>query len=516
MKFTCPSCKKDFEAERPPTGYALHCPSCRYTFSDTDSTILDEDRAHRSESLQTGTILAGFRLEGVVGRGAMGVIYKATQLSLNRTVALKVLPSAFADNKKFVDRFHEESGALSALSHPNVVTIFDRGHVGRTYFFVMEYVDGPCLRDILNGPIGAEQFLRIAKGTAAALSYAHEQGVVHRDIKPSNIMLTSRGEVKIADFGLAGIMRQEQADSATGRPTVMGTPAYMSPEQKRDSLKVDGRTDIYSAGIVFYEALAGMKPELPLTRPPSSIAPSADPRFDPIVERCLQEDPDERYQSAQELLLDLERVEAELLRAPPCPRCGKLNPVRAEVCEHCGADLDELFDVCPECMGKNRREVRRCLHCGADLERGRTIITQKVSLMLEQADKLRLGGNFTEALEILDEVDAIEGRAFEEERQRAKLLREKTVAERLKAARTAYREGRRMLSEQRFREAIELFKSVPPDIKDTTREIKAARQMQARLAAEMRSQATINLVLLAVGLVMVVAIALFALKNLLP
>jgi predicted Ser/Thr protein kinase len=513
MNFTCPSCATEFEAERPKGGHAVQCPSCRYTFADEDSTILDLNPPPKTDSLEAGRVLAGFRVEEAIGRGAMGVIYKATQLSLDRIVALKVLPTAFADNEKFVDRFHKESGALSALSHPNVVTIFDRGHVGRTYFFVMEYVDGPSLRDVLEGPTDVYQFVRLAKGTAAALAYAHEQGVVHRDIKPSNIMLTSRGEVKIADFGLAGIMREEQADASTGRPTVMGTPAYMSPEQKRDSLRVDGRSDLFSAGIVFYEALAGVKPEMPLTRPPSSIAPTADPRLDPIVERCLKESPDDRFQSAQELLLDLERFEADLRRAPPCPSCGENNPVRAEVCTHCGADLEELFDVCPECMGKNRRDVRRCLHCGADLERGRTIITQKVTLMLEQADKLRLGGNFAEALQILDEVDTIEGRAFEEERQRAQLLRQTTTAERTKAAKTAYREGRRMLAERRFREAIDLFKAVPADIRDTTKEIEAARRLQAEMAAQMRSQAHTNLALLILGLVAIVVVVAWVLLR---
>jgi predicted Ser/Thr protein kinase len=511
MKFTCPSCKREFDASRPDTGQAVRCPDCRYTWADTDSTILDLEQQPRGDVLAPGRVLAGFRVEELIGRGAMGVIYRATQLSLDRTVALKVLPAAFADNERFVDRFHKESGALSALSHPNVVTIFDRGHVGRTYFFVMEYVDGPSLRDVLEGPIDVHQLVRIAEGCAAALSYAHEQGVVHRDIKPSNIMLTSRGEVKIADFGLAGIMRQEQADASNGRPTVMGTPAYMSPEQKRDSLRVDGRSDIFSIGIVFYEALAGMKPVLPLDRLPSAVAQTADPRLDPIVERCLKESPDERYQTAGDLLADLKHFEDELNRAPHCPACGKYNPVRSLVCVHCGADMDEIFDLCPECMGKNRKEVRRCLHCGADLERGRTIVTQRVALMLEQADKLRLGGNFTEALELLNDLDGIEGRAFEEERSRATLLRQKTVSERLRAAKTAYREGRRMLSERRFREAIDLLKSVPADIKDTSKEVAAARQMQAQLAAQVRSQGITNLVLIGVMFVVIVVIVLVVL-----
>jgi hypothetical protein len=293
----------------------------------------------------------------------------------------------------------------------------------------------------------------------------------------------------------------------------MGTPAYMSPEQKKNSLTVDGRSDIYSAGVVFYEVLTGTKPVRPVDRMPSEVSSAVDPRLDTIVTRCLAEDPGERYQSADQLLEDLEAFEAEWRAAPGCPACGKVNPVRFETCRYCGESLEKLFDICPECKAKIRHDVRRCLQCGADLERGRTLVTRKVTLMLDQADRLRLDGDYVEALQILEDVRAIEGRAFSAERERARVLRDKTIAERLKAAKTAYAEARRMLREKRFKEAIALLRDVPPDIKDTTKEIETCRKLQAQLAAQMRSQSTFNLILLALGLILVIVMAVIALRS---
>ncbi len=512
MEFICPSCKGAFEAARPDSGEVLRCPHCEYRFADDDPTVVDEAQPLRADNLPPSTNVAGFRVDELIGRGSMGVVYRATQLSLDRTVALKVLPPNFADNEKFVERFYEESGALSALNHPNIVTIYERGHMGKTYFFAMEYVDGPPLRDMLEEPLDVRALLHIAKGTASALSYAHARGVVHRDVKPSNIVLNSRDEVKIADFGLAGLIRQDSSVSEAGstHAAVMGTPAYMSPEQKQNSLAVDGRSDIFSAGVVFYEAMAGQKPEIPLERSPSEVEPTADPRLDPIVARCLEQKAEDRYQTADELLADLERISAEIADAPCCHECGTLNPVRFEVCKECGADLDELFDICPECKGKNRREVRACLHCGTDLEKGRTLITSKVTMMLDQADQLRLNGNYIEALDILEEVQAIEGRAFEAERERARVLRKTTVAERLRQAKSDYAEARRLVQQGRFQEAIELFERVPADIKDTTKEIQTARELKARLAAELRNQSTTNLILLLLCLVLAIVVVLLA------
>jgi len=512
MKFSCPGCKNEFQGQRPKGDALLTCPSCGREFADKDATVADSLGPLAAGGVGPGKQLGGFRIEEKVGTGAMGEVYKAIQLSLDRTVALKVLPAVFADRPAFVRRFHDESMALSALNHPNVVTIIERGNVGKIYFFVMEYVDGPALGQLMSRQFTVEEFLKIAKGTAAALSYAHKQGVVHRDIKPSNMMLTRDFEVKIADFGLAGLMAQEKRalESNGERPRRMGTPAYMSPEQRANPLQVDGRTDIYAAGVVFYEVLTRKRPEIPLRQMPSEVSKTADPRLDRIVAKCLQVSPDDRYQNAGELLSDLESFESELQRAPRCPTCGKLSPVRFQRCMHCDENLERFFDVCPECKHKNRREVRHCLSCGVDLEKGRTLISDKVSMMLDQADRLRLNGDFDQALHILEEVQAVEGKSFEAHRQRALALREKTLDERREAAKRAYEEGKRLVREHRFREAIELLKSVPADIKDTSGAIRAALQLQARIAAERKSETTTNLIVFAIGIVLVMVIVFFA------
>ncbi|MHC4591485.1 MAG: protein kinase domain-containing protein [Planctomycetota bacterium] len=506
MRFTCPECQSEFESERPPDNTRLKCPACGSEFADPDATVVDETGPLAAGGVGPGKELGGFRIEEKIGTGAMGEVYRATQLSLNRTVALKVLPSVFAERPAFVKRFHDESMALSALNHPNVVTIIERGNIGSIYFFVMEHIDGPPLQEIMSGAFSVEQFLTIAKGTAAALGYAHRRGIVHRDIKPSNIMLTGEQGVKIADFGLAGLMEQERRafGSDTQRPRRMGTPAYMSPEQKADPLDVDGRTDVYAAGVVFYELLSDQRPEVPLRQMPSELHNEADPRLDHIVARCLQESRDDRYQTAEELLEDLERFESELRRAPRCPSCGELSPVRFLRCTHCDRDLEHLFDMCPECKHRNRREVRHCLNCGVDLAKGRTLVSNRVSMMLDQADRLRLNRHFDEAMHILDEVQAVEGKAFEEERRRAEVLRDRVFAERREAARRAYEEGKRLIRERRFREAIERFKSVPQDVRDTSAAVRAAMQLQAHIAAQRKSAATVNLAFLAIGIIVVV------------
>jgi len=510
MKFCCPNCQTRFEADAPEKGELLQCPECGSRFEDPDQTVLDEQGPLAAEGLLPGKRLGGFVIEDRIGFGGMGEVYKATQLSLDRIVALKVLPPAFAERPLFVRRFYEESTALSALNHPNIVTIYERGNVGRFYYFAMEFVDGMPLHLITWNPADVQQFLNVAKGTAAALSYAQERGVVHRDIKPANIMLSRRNETKITDFGLASLMADDKGreEGSSHRPVAMGTPAYMSPEQKKDPGAVDSRTDIFSTGMVFYELLTGRRPDVPLETPPSQVHQMPDPRLDHIVVRCLQQDPEDRYQSAGELLHDLEEFERELLGAPPCPECGRLNPVRSEVCIYCGADLEELFDICPECKRKNRREVRYCLYCGVDLEKGRTIMSRKVGMMLDQADRLRLDGNHNEALEMLEEVQGIQGRVVEHERQRAKSLHETILMERRETAEKAYQEAARLLKLQQFREAIELFKRVPQDIRDTSGEIKRAKRLQARLAAERRSQATTNLILIAVGLLILLVLLL--------
>ncbi len=510
MRFTCPECELDFEGPRPDDDVHVKCPECGTQFTDVDATVMDDLGPLAAGGVQAGKELGGFRIGEKIGTGAMGEVYEAVQLSLDRRVALKVLPSVFAERPAFVKRFYEESMALSALNHPNIVSIIERGNVGKIYFFVMEYVDGRPLQELMEEPLDVEFFLKVAKGTAAALDYAHKHDVVHRDIKPANIMVTDDVQVKVADFGLAGLMAQERRAAMTGarQPRRMGTPAYMSPEQKRNPLEVDGRTDLWAAGIVFYELMAGQRPDLPSRKMPSELTQTADPRLDPIVARCLMDDPADRYQSAADLMLDLTRVENELQRAPRCPACGELSPVRFVRCAKCDESLEEFFDVCPDCKHKNRREVRHCLQCGVDLERGRTIVGTKISMQLEQADRYRLQGRFPEALQMLTQVEGVQGRAFEQDRQRAALLRDKVHAERREAAKRDFADAKRMVREHRFKEAVELLRKVPTDIKDTGEAVKATLQLQARLAAERKSESTMNLAMIAVFFTIVVIILL--------
>jgi hypothetical protein len=164
-------------------------------------------------------------------------------------------------------------------------------------------------------------------------------------------------------------------------------------------------------------------------------------------------------------------------------------------------------------MSKNRREVRHCLNCGVDLERGRTLVSNKVAMMLDRADQLRLSGHFTEALQVLEEVAAVEGKPFEQERERARVLHRRVLEERRETALRAYRQGTRMVRERRFREAIELLKTVPKDIKDTQGVIETATRLQAELLAQRKSQATANLIFLVVGLTLVFALMLAALIS---
>jgi serine/threonine protein kinase len=182
-----------------------------------------------------------FQILECLGRGGMGVVYKARQKSLNRIVAIKILAPAGVEDPRFASRFATEAELLAKLSHPNIVTIHDFGETGGLYYLVMEYIGGVNLRDLLReGKMPPEQALAIVPPVCEALQYAHERGIVHRDIKPENILLDRDGRVKIADFGIAAL-----TGAAADRS---GTPAYMAPEQRAAASMVDHRADIYALG----------------------------------------------------------------------------------------------------------------------------------------------------------------------------------------------------------------------------------------------------------------------------
>ena len=255
--------------------------------------------------------IPGYRLEKLVGKGGMGEVHRAVQLSLGRVVAVKILSGELAADPTFVARFDKEAAALATLSHPNVVSIVDKGKAENTYYLVMEYVDGPSLREVMRSPLldipGA---LRIIMEIARAIDYAHSRGVVHRDLKPENILFDEQagGIAKVTDFGLATFFDDSKLTSrfnVTETHVSMGTLSYMAPEQRVDAKNADHRADVYSLGVMLYELLVG---EVPIGTfdPPSQRRPGTDKRLDNIVLRCLKPSPADCYQRVADLMLDLE------------------------------------------------------------------------------------------------------------------------------------------------------------------------------------------------------------------
>ena len=255
-------------------------------------------------------LIPGYRLEALIGQGGMGQVYRATQLSLGRTVAIKLLSTELAKDDSFVARFDKEAAALAALSHPNIVSILDKGRTPETYYLVMEFIDGSSLREVMSSPVlDPAASLRVTLQVCRAMEYAHGRGVIHRDLKPDNVLFDEQagGIPKVSDFGLAAFRDKDTAERfhLTESHIVMGTVAYMAPEQKVDASKADHRADIYSLGLILYELLVGELPsgnfELPSRR-----KPGLDKRVDLVVARCLKATAEERYQSATELIADLE------------------------------------------------------------------------------------------------------------------------------------------------------------------------------------------------------------------
>lgn len=273
----------------------------------------------------TGLTLGDFQVERMLGRGGMGEVYLARQISLNRQVALKVLRPDLLTKQNYLRRFEAEATAVAKLNHPNIVHIYTLGNEDGYRFIAMEYVQGTNLRDYLTkkGALDYPLALSIMKQAGIAVEAAGEIGLVHRDIKPENILLTRKGQVKIADFGLCRDLDAAHVD-LTQPGVTMGTPLYMSPEQAQGHLS-DHRSDLYSLGVTFYHMLAGQPPfrgESPvaialkhLKDTPVSLVihrPDIRPELDQLVLKLMEKNPADRYQSAAEMLRDLSRVKEAL------------------------------------------------------------------------------------------------------------------------------------------------------------------------------------------------------------
>ena len=269
-------------------------------------------------------IVGGFEIMAKVGEGGMGRVFKALQLNLDRTVALKILPSNLAKDETYLERFYREARAAAKLRHPNIVSAIDVGCSDGHHYFAMEFVRGKSLSRILRerGRLPQPEAVEIVRQVALGLAHAHQSGIVHRDIKPSNIMVSRDGQAKLCDLGLA--RRDDVDESGLLEPgKTVGSPKYMAPEQARAGGEVDARSDLYSLGVTFFRALAGCLPfdgdnarefmRKHVAEPAPDVRvfePEVSPAVAAVVARLLHKDPVQRYQNAAELTVAIEEAAA--------------------------------------------------------------------------------------------------------------------------------------------------------------------------------------------------------------
>jgi len=343
--------------------------------------------------------IEGFEIIKLIGVGGMGMVLEANQISLDRKVAIKILPPKLATIPDFVSRFKTEATALAKLRHPNIVTIFDRGHIGNLVYFVMEFIEGDLSTGVYDlrhavekKRLSISQIKKYGIQIAQGLFYAHKIGIVHRDIKPSNILLDSFDNAKITDFGIAALRTSDTGNE--GRTVVgqaMGTMGYMAPEQAKDAKNIDGRADIFSFGVVLYECLTGSIPG-GIFLPPSKSVEGLDKAWDDLIEKMLQPDKDKRIADMGQVESILESIliykndmapppisgfgaditsrtstiSAGIATTPPsnCLFCSKPIFGQTGFCSSCGKALK---CKCPECDLVMTNGIQFCGGCGLHL-----------------------------------------------------------------------------------------------------------------------------------------------------
>lgn len=282
--------------------------------------------------------IPGYKVMRKLGAGAMATVWLGKQLSLDREVAIKVLPRKFTSNPQFVERFYAEGRAAAQLNHPNIVQAYDVGKAGDYHYFVMEFVDGRTVHDdiVKHKKFPERDAIDITIQVAEALLHAHERGLIHRDVKPKNVMITKEGVVKLADMGLArAITDKEAAEAEAGK--AFGTPYYISPEQIRGELKIGPPADIYSLGATLYHMVVGAvpfdgkNPSAVMHKhlkdamiPPDHVNPKLTAGISEVIEMMMAKDPKARYQTSRDLLIDLRAVREG--KQPPLAHRDTFSP----------------------------------------------------------------------------------------------------------------------------------------------------------------------------------------------
>src|SRR5262245_44936534 len=340
----CPRCGNSFPRSQVEGEFSGICPNCLAGLMTTDPGDTEPNlRTNNAKvpietirpPLKAGASFKGLEVVEALGQGGMGVVYKARQQSLNRLVALKLLNPQLATSEEFVARFEREAKVLASLNHPNVVQVFDFGKEDGLLYLVMEHVDGPTLEEVMKKKQDPARFLAAVRDVARGLEKVHQAGLVHRDVKPSNILIAKDGTAKISDFGLA--IETEGSQKLTQSGMFVGTPHYVSPEHAQGK-KVDGRSDLYSLGVILFEGYAGRPPfQAPsatalllkhVNEPPPALyklAPQSPRAVQEIVRKLLAKNPAARHDTAASLVRDLDRG-IEELKAPKVPAERKAPP----------------------------------------------------------------------------------------------------------------------------------------------------------------------------------------------
>ncbi|HEX9759553.1 MAG TPA: serine/threonine-protein kinase, partial [Candidatus Acidoferrales bacterium] len=332
----------------------------------------------------------------------MGVVYKARDPLIGRLVAMKTITSGLAEQPEMLERFYREAQAAGGLQHPNIVTIYDLGKEGNTPYIAMEFLEGISLEKVIeeHHPIPLAQRISYVLDVCRALDYAHRRGVVHRDIKPANIVITTDGTIKVVDFGIARLV--DTSRSQTG--LLIGTVNYMSPEQVRGE-RVDGRSDIFSVGVMFYELLTGQRPFTGTNftavmlaiitsepKPIRELVPEIPAEIETVINKILRKDSNERYQALEEVLLDLEPVFRKMQQETVTVMVSESQQLIEK------KELEKARDVLRQALliDTSNRQAKTLLE-KVNAELRRSLVVPKLKEMVDHATDLLKQGKLNEA-----------------------------------------------------------------------------------------------------------------------